>query len=531
MSIDKQTLRRFLVFDSVDEKTLTHLAQSANQVRYAAHANIFNDGETGDKFYLLKSGSVDIFKPSPDGDVILNTMQPGDHFGEMSLIDNKPRSAAARARSDAVVIEIFKNDFLAVTKEFPVLLYQAARASSQRLRERDDVLMQELREHNRQLQQLYDTSLDISRHLELDQALHAMVHRATDLLASTGGTLHLYQAATGKLVAQAPFKNARTEQVARRAFSTGKPVVENRLRVLAAPICLGSETIGVLSVYREKKSAPFTQDDANLLLLFANQSAIAIENARLYGLATEKGRMDGELDAARKVQRNLLPTRAPRIPGFRLAGMWQPARQVAGDYYDYIALGNGKFGIVIADVSDKGMPAALFMAATRSVVRASTLDEHAPERALQRANRLLCTDAANGMFVTLFLGILDSHSNRFTYANAGHNPPFLWRAETKRLERLSAHGLALGILPFSAYAANQIEMCPGDLLVLYTDGITDVVDQRGHAFGERRLKKLIYDHTHAPASELTNAVEKTVREFVGDQPLFDDVTMVVLSHS
>ena len=530
MSVNKKSLRRFPVFHSVSAQALDRIAQNAFEERYSAGAKIFDDGQMGDKFYLVKSGSVEIFKPSADGDVILNTMQPGDHFGEMSLLDEKPRSAAARARTEVVVVQVSKNDFLAVVQEFPILLYQAARVSDQRLRERDRTMMQELLEHNKQLQKLYDTSLDISRHLELDQALHAMVERATDLLASTSGMLHLYHSPSGKLVPQSPFRQVLGgDTVAKRAYSTGKPVIENKLRALAAPICLGEATLGVLSVYRESQSAPFTQDDANLLLLFANQSAIAIENARLYGLAIEKGRMDGELEAARQVQRNLLPTHSPRILGFRLAGTWQPARQVAGDYYDYISLGDGQFGIVIADVSDKGMPAALFMATTRSVVRASILDEHDPARALQRANRLLCADAANGMFVTLFLGILDSRTRKFTFANAGHNPPLLWRAETKRLERLLPHGLALGILPYSAYASNQIMLQPGDVLVLYTDGATDAMNKREQGFGERRLSDLVRRHAPEEAGDIIRAFENSIHDFIGDQPLFDDVTMVVLS--
>ena len=532
MPVKKQWLTHFALIRDIAKPEIDSLAQAARSARYPAAGLIFSDGQPGDTFYLIRAGIVEIVKTNRNGEVILNVLQPGDHFGEMSLLDEQPRSAAARARTDVTLIEIPKAAFLTLVQKSPLMLYRAARVSDARLRQRDQVLLDELATHNRRLEKLYATSLDISRHLDLDRAFDAMIRRAAELLDGETGVLHLYQPASGQLVTHSPLSAPPAmSNASRRAFSTSQPVIDKRARTLAAPICLGTETLGVLTVYRALKSIAFTQDDANLLLLLANQCAIAIENARLYGLAVEKGRMDGELHAALSVQRNLMPTRAPRIPGYRIAGVWQPARIVAGDFFDYIPLGNHQFGVVIADVSDKGMPAALFMAATRSIIRASIIEEPDPGCALTRANRLIASDATDGMFVTLFLGVLDARAHRFTFANAGHNPPWLWRARTNRIESLRQHQLALGILSNVEYATHQIDFEPGDALLLYTDGVTDAKNARQQFFGEHRLKRSFNDNARADAPALVRQIESAVRAFVGAEPLFDDITLLGLSRT
>jgi serine phosphatase RsbU (regulator of sigma subunit)/CRP-like cAMP-binding protein len=535
MAVKKSVLRRSSFFRALNNRELESLAFQSDEAHYPARATLFSDQQLGEFFYLLQAGSVEIFKLTSDGEVRLNVLQPGDHFGEMSLLDKQPRSATARAATDVTVIQVPKAVFLPLVKRFPILLYQAARVGDERLRQRDQKLIQELTVHNQQLERLYDTSLDISRHRELDPALSAIVERAAVLFDSPEGQLYLFDEKTHRLISPKGRPIGLGVGVTGRAFASGAPVIQNGTgrhnpsRELAAPICLDGKSLGAITVCRPKTAVAFTRDDAKLLLLFANQAAIAIENARLYGLAVEKGQLDGELSAARQVQRSLLPTRPPRIPGFQLAGLWQPAREVAGDFYDFIPLGKSKWGIVIADVSDKGVPAALFMAITRSVLRASIVGDLDLGRALGRANRLLSADAADGMFVTVFLAILDVRARRFTYANAGHNPPLLWRAHTKRLERLHHHGLALGIEPSYAFAAHTLELRAGDVLVLYTDGVTDAANERAQSFGERRLIRLIQSNARAGAPAITRAIDHAVRDFTGAHALFDDVAAVALS--
>jgi serine phosphatase RsbU (regulator of sigma subunit)/CRP-like cAMP-binding protein len=540
MPVPTETLRHFSFLRSLDAEEIKLLAAEAQESQYPAGALIFPDGQVGDKLYLVRSGEVKIFKPTGAGEVALNVERAGDYFGEMSLIDEQPRSAAARAMTHVSLVEIPKAVFLSLVGRFPNLLLQTVRISDERLRVRDRELLAELEMHNQQLRQLYDTSLHISRHLELDAALNAIFQRASKLLNGCDGYLHLYDPKRNVLLPHGDGKIVRPGQgVAGRAFRTGEPVIQNTHRgmvacELAAPIQLDTRVLGTLSFERPPNAPAFNDDDARLLLLFANQAAVAIENARLYGLEREKGALDGELRVAREVQRSLIPTRVPRLAGFQFAGLWRPAREVAGDFYDYIPLPDHKHGIVIADVSDKGVPAAIFMAVSRSILRASAVAEAIPTRAIERANRLISADATGGMFVTVFYGILDARTRRFHYVNAGHNPPLLWRKKSGRLERLSQHALALGVTPDFEYESQQVELGAGDVLVLYTDGVTEAVNAGDELFGDARLAEIV-KHTastlpmmHA-ANAVIQAIDRGVKDFVGARPLADDVTMVVLS--
>jgi serine phosphatase RsbU (regulator of sigma subunit)/CRP-like cAMP-binding protein len=544
MPVVPSLLHRFPFLRSLDEVELEHLAQHIEERHYSPRALIFPDGVTGDKFYLLNSGHVQIVKPTSEGEVILNDMQPGDSFGEMSLLDGQPRSASARAAGDVSVLEMPKDVFLSLIQRFPALLYLTALENAQRLRRSDLELIDELQARNKELHQLYETSLDISRHLELEQLLAAITERAASLLNSIGGALHLYDPARHLLIAPPPHKHVRpAEGATGQAFASEQAVIANALATearggkrrsavdsaLAAPVVLNKTKLGTLTVYRPPSAAPFTQDDAQLLLLLANQAAIAIENARLYGLSLEKGRLDGELRAARQLQRSLIPTRAPRVPGFQLAGLWRPANEVAGDFYDFIPLARGKWGVAIADVSDKGAPAALFMAIARSVLRASAMAELDAARAIERANHLLTADSSRGMFVTLFFGILEPHACVLTFVNAGHNPPLLLRTASHRLERLNQHGLALGVDPTRRWASHKIALGGNDLLVLYTDGVTEAFNARDELFGESRLARILKASAGATAPQVVRSIDRGVHEFTGTRPLSDDVTLVVLT--
>jgi sigma-B regulation protein RsbU (phosphoserine phosphatase) len=183
---------------------------------------------------------------------------------------------------------------------------------------------------------------------------------------------------------------------------------------------------------------------------------------------------------------------------------------------------------VIADVSDKGMPAALFMALTRSILRASVGHAPSPAEGIAHANRLLCADSTGGMFVTLFYVLLNPDAGEMTYVNAGHNRPFLYRAETDELLQLARTGMALGVIEDAPFEQHTIHPNPGDLLLLYTDGVTDATDAHRQVFGMERLQRFVIDHAHSPASHIVTALEHTVNVFTGSSPRFDDMTIVVV---
>jgi serine phosphatase RsbU (regulator of sigma subunit) len=253
--------------------------------------------------------------------------------------------------------------------------------------------------------------------------------------------------------------------------------------------------------------------------------ALRAAQARL----VEQEKLEHELQLAREVQANLLPRATPRLPGWEFAAHWQPARDVSGDYYDFIPLPSGLgLGLVIADVSGKGMPAALFMALTRSIVRASAVSATSPANVINQANQLICADAAGGMFVTLFYAQLDPTTGDLTYVNAGHNPAWLYRAQADQWLELTRTGMALGMLfGFHTLTQSAIRLDSGDFVFMYTDGLTDVADVQGRQFGAEQLRGLMHEHRRDSTAEIVAALDKTIRRFREGQALFDDITIVI----
>lgn len=294
---------------------------------------------------------------------------------------------------------------------------------------------------------------------------------------------------------------------------------------------------------------PHQRFDGRMLTMYsgmANQMAGALETAMLAKEAAEAAHLEEELRVAREIQTTLLPDLPPLVPGWQLAADWRSARLVGGDFYDFwnlpvrgieVAIGDfastsspttpPPLGIVIADVSDKGVPAALFMALSRSLVRAAALDGSPPATALMRANRWITRDSDSGMFVTLFYGVLDSGRGVLRYACAGHNPPILMRVDTT-VQYLTTPGIALGVLDDAFIGEAEVALEPGDVLVCYTDGITEAIDRAEEAFGVERLLNVISDNRHLDATAIAEAIVVALRAFTGDRPPFDDVTLVVL---
>jgi len=312
-------------------------------------------------------------------------------------------------------------------------------------------------------------------------------------------------------------------------FSMRRSVKVLGLRsILCVPLKIKDKVSGVVYVDNRLKVGIFTQADLELLTAIASSAAIAIENARLYQVALEKGRMERELQMAREVQASLLPRETPHITGWEFAARWQPAREVAGDFYDFIPLDGGQLGLVIADVSDKGMPAALFMALTRSIVRASMDRAPSPVDGIAHANRLICADSTGGMFVTLFYALLNPATDEITYVNAGHNPPLLYRANEDQLTQLARTGMVLGVVEDAPFEQHALHLNPGDFILLYTDGVTDATDAHLQDFGMERLQRVVLDHRHEPVADVVAALEQAIGDFAGSTAPFDDVAMVVI---
>ena len=297
--------------------------------------------------------------------------------------------------------------------------------------------------------------------------------------------------------------------------------------ILCVPLEVKGKVVGVVYVDSRIQSGVFSPDDLDLLAGIASSAAIAIDNARLYQVAVEKGRMERELQVAREVQASLIPQSAPLVEGWEFAGWWQPAREVSGDFYDYPFFGDGHQGLLIGDVTDKGMPAALFMAHSRSIVRASAAAAADPLGAIRNANASLCAQTTNGMFVTLCLAHFEPGSGRLTYVNAGHNPPLHWDSLKKGWKPFERSGLPLAIDPQAEYTQHTVDARPGDALVFYTDGVTDATNLADEFFGRERLLEVLGAHAGRPAAEQGDRLRQTLAAFIGPAALYDDVTFVI----
>jgi len=251
-------------------------------------------------------------------------------------------------------------------------------------------------------------------------------------------------------------------------------------------------------------------------------------------LLREMERKDTELAIAAEIQRSFLPDTISQIEGYDIAARSIMAKEVGGDFFDVIPLevvplGRGQLGIMIADVSGKGIPAALFMALSRIVVRVNaTWYASRPAAAIRDANTIISNDSKSGMFVTLFYGFLDSDTRTLTYVNAGHNPPIHYHAADGTLSELAATGIAMGALADADYTQVKVTMPPGDVLVLYTDGITEAENARLEMFGVGRLEKVILASHGLPSKDLSQEILAAVRSFTGEYPQSDDITLMVI---
>ena len=314
-------------------------------------------------------------------------------------------------------------------------------------------------------------------------------------------------------------------------YKVGQSIIMQGLRsILCAPMLVKNRLIGVVYVDSSIRSGNFKDEDLFLLLAVAGQAAVAIENARLYRVAVEKGRLERELQMAREIQESLLPRRMPQLYGYDVAARWRSAREVAGDFYDLFQLSDDSFGAVIADVSDKGAPAALFMASARSMIRSHAFAGLTAIDTLARTNDLILDDTENGMFVTVCYSIFDA-SGHVTSVIAGHNPPLIYRRDQHRVGFLPRGGRAIGWFPNNPLRNVDIQLRPGDVIVCYTDGLTEAENRAGEYFGEERLARAVLESADLSAEGIIDHIEQAVDAFTGDMPAFDDLTLCVVCYA
>ena len=296
----------------------------------------------------------------------------------------------------------------------------------------------------------------------------------------------------------------------------------------SVPIMASEKPLGIINVATQDWQF-LTAADLQLLSAVGSQVAVALERARLFDvIQAQRLRLERELKLAREVQDSLLPDELPAIPGFSLAADWRAALEMAGDFYDIFLLPDGRWGIVVADVSDKGAAAAMYMAMTHSLIRMSAANYVSPAGALSDVNQQLLVHSTSNMFVTVFFAALNAESREITYANAGHNPPLVRRA-AGGIEQLTRTGMALGLMDDVVLRDASLNLTSGDLLVIYTDGVTEAFNAENEQYG---LPRLIEAVTSVPAAEAARQLAHLsthLAAFTQDMPPFDDITFFIMN--
>ncbi|NOZ23296.1 MAG: SpoIIE family protein phosphatase [Planctomycetes bacterium] len=405
----------------------------------------------------------------------------------------------------------------------------------------------------RELSALFDVSNALRSTLDLSERLSLIARNAAEVVGAKGCAVRLLGRWRRELTVKAVYNLgseflskepilAEESQIDSEALN-GNPVVVEDVqeddRVLfpddlanegiRSMLCVGmhyqDKPIGTIHAYSNKPQS-FTSSEIEIMKSLANQAAVAIENARLYQAAVEKRNLEREISLAGDIQLRLLPQKQPERDGVDMKGMSMPCKMVGGDFFDFIPIDDSHMGIVIADVSGKGVPGAILMASTRSALRALIESGVNADHVIERLNHWLCRDTSDEEFVALVFGVLNTAKRRFTYTNAGHNAP-LWihHGETRELD---AGGTVLGVSWHAEFEQERIQLASGDVLLFYTDGVSDAMGKDGEMFSVHRLKDVVRRCASLDASEVIADIHFHVSKFAGAVPKNDDRTVVVV---
>jgi sigma-B regulation protein RsbU (phosphoserine phosphatase) len=412
------------------------------------------------------------------------------------------------------------------------------------------------------LRMLLDITKTISRSLDLDEVLNLVMDTLDSLIPYDAAGIYLVKCSRplaeweGALDETCVFHTQAVrgydiddlqelhlkmgEGLIGHVAVTGQPYVSHDVRnnpryinarprtnsEMVAPIISNNEVIGVFDLESDELNA-YSNDDLEVLMLLASQVAIIIEKVMLHDQLIEKQRLETQLEVARQVQLELLPPRDPELEGFDISAYNFPTEEVSGDYYDWVRIYDDQIGIVIADVSGKGVPAALLMAFLRASLRAATHIGYAPHISMTKVNYLLWESIERNQFVTAFYGILDATNRTIAYSNAGHNPALLMEADgTARFEERG--GVPLGMFRDTRYYEYFENIEPGQMLVLYTDGVTEAMNLAGEEYGRDRLVEAVRQSRQLSAREMIDFIHRDVIEWTEGQGAHDDVTFFII---
>lgn len=403
-------LRHVPLFSTLPPAEIDALAIRLQECTYPAHTVLFEEGDVGDRFYIVLEGEIAIIKArNTENERLIGIRQVGEYIGEMSLLNRDGlRTASAVVHADVRTLEVSRAEFDELLHRRPSIAYEMLRVLSARLSEAHNKTIRDLTEKNRSLTEAYES-----------------------------------------------LKTAQEQII-------------------------------------------------------------------------EKEVMERELERAYEIQQSMLPRKQHGLEGYDIGALMIPARSVGGDLYDLIPLNEDKIGIVIGDVSGKGVPAALFMALTQSLIRALAHADRSPAEVLQRVNRHLYDMNVGGMFVTVLYGVLCKESREFNYVRAAHEYPLVWDKNQQRIPLPEDHGLPLGLFPDLVFQSQTLSMPSGATMVLYTDGLTEAMDENGNFFGQERLESAVSACGKTTAQARCQGIVAQVNAFQGETPQTDDITLVVI---
>ncbi len=407
----------------------------------------------------------------------------------------------------------------------------------------------------KRLSTLIDVNALISSSLNLDQILENVMNISKRVMNTDASSLMLIDEKTNELVYEVAlgkvgeklkqeFRLKMGQGIAGTVAEEGKPLLIEDVythpkfyrghddatgyrtkSMIAVPLKVGDRITGVAQVINRLDDHPFDRDDLDLFIALCSMAAIAIENAKMHRSLMEKQRLVKDMEFAKTVQESFLPQRAPELANYRFSAHYTPAQEVGGDFYDFLQLDRGRTGIVIGDVSGKGVPAALYMAKLGSDLKTLAFTEPGPSAALKKLNNLLAERSRRGMFATLLYLELDSENGRLTLSNAGHLPPIVKKADGTVTKGSPAGGSPLGILPGMEFGQDSLLLERGDTVVLYTDGIIEAMNEKDQLYGYERFEALIRKSPQDPEA-LKSAIINDVNRFTGLSPQHDDMTLV-----
>jgi sigma-B regulation protein RsbU (phosphoserine phosphatase) len=299
--------------------------------------------------------------------------------------------------------------------------------------------------------------------------------------------------------------------------------------MLSVPMIIKGRMIGILTLFNKESAEGFTEADQRLLTIIAGQSANVIENSRLFEEEKKLMQIQQEIQVASEIQKNLLPQEIPTIKGYDIYAINIPAREVGGDYYDFIKISETKTAIALGDVSGKGLPASMLMANLQATLRGQLLFCNCAKDCIKRANNMLFKSTDTSKFVTLFFGILDTEKHTLTYCNAGHNEPIYFRQEQK--VKLDKGGMLLSCFEDTEYDEEEMVFEKGSTLVVFTDGITEAMNESNEEFSEERLYNLIEKKVALPSQQLAVEILSDIKDHSAGVPQFDDITLMIIKRN